>query len=82
MCSVSRNENGDSFHAEDLPSDAISAERKRKAEHVNADKIAKIKMSLNSDHELPSDNDMSTIAPNLEHLAEVWLSTVFSVVNE
>ncbi|KAK1418133.1 hypothetical protein QVD17_27272 [Tagetes erecta] len=70
-CSVSCNENGDSFHAEDLPSDVSSAERKRKAEHVNTHKIAKIKMSSNFDHELPSDRGMSTIAPNLEHLAEI-----------
>ncbi|KAK9074118.1 hypothetical protein SSX86_006715 [Deinandra increscens subsp. villosa] len=68
--SVLHKENNDSLHAENVPSDVSSAERKRKAEHVATDKIAKIKSS-NSGLELSSDNGVSSIGPNLEHLAEV-----------
>lgn len=64
------NSNSDTLHVENLS----PTERKRKAEAVTTEKIAKIKMSSNSDLELPTDHGMSSIGPDLEHLATVWLS--------
>ncbi|XP_021999982.1 uncharacterized protein LOC110897533 isoform X3 [Helianthus annuus] len=69
--SVLHNENNGSVHAESVPSEVSSAERKRKAEHVTTDKIAKIKMSSNSGLELSSDGEMPRTGPNLEHLTEI-----------
>lgn len=76
------NDNIDFLHAVNVQStcanpssngDVISAERKRKSEDVMpTEKIAKIKMSSNC-LELPSDSGMSSIGPNLEHLAQVCL---------
>ncbi|XP_024959726.1 uncharacterized protein LOC112500464 [Cynara cardunculus var. scolymus] len=51
--------------------DVSSAERKRKTEDVMAEKIARIRRSSNSDVELPSDGGISSIGPNLKHLAEI-----------
>ncbi|KAI7752311.1 hypothetical protein M8C21_015057 [Ambrosia artemisiifolia] len=65
------NDNIDSFHAENIHSDVSSAERKRKAEHEAAEKIAKVKLCSDSDLELPSDCEMSSMGPNLEHLAKI-----------
>nr|GEZ11639.1 hypothetical protein [Tanacetum cinerariifolium] len=46
-------------------------ERKRKAEALTTEKLAKIKISSNSDLELPTDHGMSSIGPSLEHLAKI-----------
>ncbi|KAI7728399.1 hypothetical protein M8C21_014143 [Ambrosia artemisiifolia] len=69
--SVLHSENNDTFHEENVLSEVSSAERKRKAEHVTTDKIAKIQKSSNSGLELPSDNGMQSTGPNLEHLTEI-----------
>ncbi|PWA98589.1 hypothetical protein CTI12_AA017120 [Artemisia annua] len=61
------NSNIDTSHVENLN----PTERKRKAEAVTTEKFAKIKMSSNSDLELPTDLVMSSIGPNLEHLATI-----------
>ncbi|KAJ0801493.1 hypothetical protein HanPI659440_Chr03g0117861 [Helianthus annuus] len=65
------NDNADSLHAENVQSDVSSAERKRKAEHETVVKTAKVKLGSNSRLELPSDSEMSSIGPNLEHLAKI-----------
>ncbi|KAL8209695.1 hypothetical protein R6Q57_006427 [Mikania cordata] len=71
MYSMLHNGNNGSSHAENLMYNVSSIERKRKAEHVTTDKIAKIKTSSNSDLKLPSDTGMLTTGPNLEHLTEI-----------
>ncbi|GKF40528.1 hypothetical protein Tco_0120589, partial [Tanacetum coccineum] len=58
--------NIDTSHVENLS----PPERKRKAEALTTEKLAKIKISSNSDLELPTDHGMSSIGPSLEHLAK------------
>lgn len=80
LYSVLHDDSIDPLHVENLqPSganqlstgDVSSAERKRKTEDVMAEKIARIKRNSNSDVELPSDSGISSIGPNLKHLAEI-----------
>ncbi|KAI3702697.1 hypothetical protein L6452_28447 [Arctium lappa] len=80
LYSVLHDDSIDSLHVENVqPSganqlstgDLSSAERKRKTEDVKAEKIARIKRNSNSDVELPSQSGISSIGPNLKHLAEI-----------
>ncbi|XP_076887324.1 uncharacterized protein LOC143537434 [Bidens hawaiensis] len=67
----SNKENNDTFNAENVPSQVNSAGRKRKAENVTTDKVVKAKMSSSSGLELPGDNGMLSVGPNLEHLSKI-----------